>query len=153
MPDIGRNADNADQCDPACRDESRRSRRLASSQILYIVSSGQLYQVVVPADQGVPGSGASCLQISLSGIATVVAITGDGTTLNVLAEQPSGQYLVMMVTTNGVNGDGTPKTTVANRFNVATAGGETPELIAVVGRGCLYLVFAHDGGYLRRLAL
>lgn len=106
---------------------------LASSQILYVVSSGQLYQVVVPADQGVPGSGASCLQISLSGIATVVAITGDGTTLNILAEQPSGQYVVMMVTTNGANSDGTPKTTVANRFNVATAGGETPELIAVSG--------------------
>ena len=106
---------------------------LAGSQILYIVSAGQLYQVVIPADQGVPLSGASCLQISLSGIATVVAITGDGTTLNVLAEQPSGQYLVMMVTTNGVNGDGTPKTTVANRFNVATAGGETPELIAASG--------------------
>ncbi|HEY1388565.1 MAG TPA: Stp1/IreP family PP2C-type Ser/Thr phosphatase [Ktedonobacterales bacterium] len=106
---------------------------LASSQILYVVSAGQLYQVVVPADQGAPKSGASCLQISLSGIATVVAITGDGTTLNVLAEQPSGQYLVMMVTTNGVNSDGTPKTTVANRFNVATAGGETPELIAVSG--------------------
>lgn len=106
---------------------------LASSQVLYVVSSGQLYQVVVPADQGVPQSGASCLQISLSGIATVVAITGDGTTLNILAEQPSGQYVVMMVTTNGANSDGTPKTTVANRFNVATAGGETPELIAVSG--------------------
>ncbi|HEU4782621.1 MAG TPA: Stp1/IreP family PP2C-type Ser/Thr phosphatase [Ktedonobacterales bacterium] len=106
---------------------------LASSQILYVVSSGQLYQVVVPANQGVPQSGASCLQISLSGIATVVAITGDGTTLNILAEQPSGQYVVMMVTTNGANSDGTPKTTVANRFNVATAGGETPELIAVSG--------------------
>jgi serine/threonine protein phosphatase PrpC/type II secretory pathway pseudopilin PulG len=106
---------------------------LASSQVLYVVSSGQLYQVVVPADQGVPGSGASCLQISLSGIATVVAITGDGTTLNILAEQPSGQYVVMMVTTNGANSDGTPKTTVANRFNVATAGGETPELIAISG--------------------
>jgi serine/threonine protein phosphatase PrpC len=106
---------------------------LASSQILYVVSSGQLYQVVVPADQGAPQSGASCLQISLSGIATVVAITGDGTTLNILAEQPSGQYVVMMVTTNGANSDGTPKTTVANRFNVATAGGETPELIAVSG--------------------
>jgi hypothetical protein len=73
------------------------------------------------------------LQISLSGIATVVAITGDGTTLNILAEQPSGQYVVMMVTTNGANSDGTPKTTVANRFNVATGGGETPELIAVSG--------------------
>lgn len=106
---------------------------LASSQILYVVSSGQLYQVVVPADQGVPGSGSSCLQISLSGIATVVAITGDGTTLNILAEQPSGQYVVMMVTTNGANSDGTPKTTVASRFNVATGGGETPELIAVSG--------------------
>lgn len=103
------------------------------SQILYALNAGHLFQVVVPVNNGLPGAGASCYQIALTSIATVVALAGDGTTLNVLAEQPNGQYLVMMVTTNGVNSDGSPKTTVTNRFNVGTAGGETPELIAVTG--------------------
>ena len=63
----------------------------------------------------------------------MVALAGDGATLNVLAEQPNGQYIVMTVTTNGANADGSPKTTVTTRFDVGTAGGETPELIAVTG--------------------
>ena len=104
-----------------------------SSQILYALSAGQLYQALIPVDNGLPGAGASCYQIPLTGVATVVALAGDGATLNVLAEQPSGQYIVTTVTTNGSNADGSPKTTVTTRFDVGTAGGETPELIAVTG--------------------
>ena len=105
----------------------------ASSQVIYALNSGHLFQVVIPAAGGLPQSGAICHQIALSGIATVVSLASDGAILNILAEQPSGQYLVLMATTSGVNSDGTPKTTIASRFNVATKGGETPELIASSG--------------------
>jgi hypothetical protein len=105
----------------------------ASAQTLYAINAGHLYQITVPLSGGLPQSGASCLQVPLSGIATVVALAADGTSLNVLAEQPSGQYLVAMVSVSGVNSDGTAKTIMANRFNVATAGGETPSLIAASG--------------------
>jgi serine/threonine protein phosphatase PrpC len=104
----------------------------ASSQVLYAVSAGQLYQIVIPVDKGLPQSGSSCVQIPLSGIATVVGLSVDGAMLNVLAEEPGGQYLVLLLT-NGVNPDGTVSMTVASRFNVVTAGGETPELIAASG--------------------
>ncbi|HEU5348525.1 MAG TPA: Stp1/IreP family PP2C-type Ser/Thr phosphatase [Ktedonobacterales bacterium] len=105
----------------------------ASSQMLYALNDGHLYQIVIPVAGGLPQSGASCQQITLSGVATIVALAGDGATLNILAEQPSGQYLVAMMTASGTNSDGTPKTAVVNRFNVATKGGETPQLIVSSG--------------------
>ena len=112
----------------------------ASSQILYATSAGQLYQIMIPVDNGMPGTGASCVQIPLSGIATVVGLSVDGATLNVLAEEPGGQYLVLLLT-NGANPDGTISMTVASRFNVVTAGGETPELIAASGAD-VYISYA-----------
>lgn len=112
----------------------------ASSQILYATSAGQLYQIMIPVDKGLPGTGASCVQIPLSGIATVVGLSVDGATLNVLAEEPGGQYLVLLLT-NGANPDGTISMTVASRFNVVTAGGETPELIATSGAD-VYISYA-----------
>lgn len=105
----------------------------STTQILYALSAGHLYQVLVPVENGLPQSGARCIPLSLSGVATVVALAGDGTTLNVLAEQPNGQYVVMVVTTSGANSDGSPKTASAHRFNVATTSGEAPALMAVSG--------------------
>lgn len=96
---------------------------IASSQTLYAINAGHLYQIQIPLVGGLPQSGANCSQLPLNGVATVVALAGDGTTLNVLAEQPNGQYLVLMVTGSGIT----------NRFNVATAGGETPQLLAASG--------------------
>jgi serine/threonine protein phosphatase PrpC len=115
---------------------------VASSQIVYVLNAGQVYQVVVPLDEsGAPTSGASCVQLALNGIATVVALAGDGATLNILAQQPGGKYLVAMVTTSGVNAAGTPKTTVATRFNVAAGSGQTPSLLAASGAD-VYLSYA-----------
>lgn len=105
----------------------------ASPRILYALSAGQLYQVLAPVDKtGLPASSAMCFQIPLNGVATVVALASDGTTLDVLAAEPNGQYVVDMVTTSGFNPDGSAKSIVASRFNVA-ASGEIPELIAVSG--------------------
>lgn len=117
------------------------------SQIVYALSAGRLFQVVVPLDSdGSPKSGATCQQIALNGVATVVALSGDGPTLNVLAAQSSGQYQVLMVTASGANSDGTPKLTVADRFNVAAVSGAVPELLATAGAD-VYISYKGAGAY------
>jgi serine/threonine protein phosphatase PrpC len=103
-------------------------------QVVYALSGGRLFQALIPVRaDGSPGSGATCHQIALNGVATVVALSGDGALLNVLAAKADGQYEALMLTAKGANSDGTPKLTTTSRFNVASASGAVPELIATSG--------------------
>ena len=112
-------------------------------QVVYALSAGRLFQILVPVESdGTPKSGAVCHQIALNGVASVVGLSGDGATLNVLAAQSNEQYQVLMVTASGANADGTPKLTISNRFNVAAANGMTPELLATSGAD-VYISYAN----------
>jgi serine/threonine protein phosphatase PrpC len=124
-----------------------RAGTIASSpQIVYLVDAGRLYQVQVPLDgKGMPQSGAGCTQIALNGVASVVALAGDGMALNVLAVDPSGKYLVMMLTTSGADAAGNPRATVTTRFTVAAASGVAPGLIAASGAD-VYISFSSSSG-------
>ena len=114
-----------------------------SFQPVYALSAGRLFQALIPLDSdGSPKSGATCQQITLNGVATVVALAGDGPVLNVLGMQSSGQYQVLMVTASGANGDGTPKMSVAGRFNVAAVTGAVPELLTASGAD-VYISYAN----------
>ena len=112
-------------------------------QVVYALSGGRLFQALIPLGaDGSPKSGAACHQIALNGVATVVALSGDGATLNVLAAQTSGQYEVLMLTASGANSDGTAKLTATSRFNVAAVSGVVPELIATSGAD-VYISYAN----------
>ena len=104
-------------------------------QLSYLLSAGQIYQMLVPlASGGAPTTGAAvCTPLPIADTATVVALASDGAALYALAEQGSGTYLVQQVIPDGYNPDGTPRTRVGLRFSVPTSGGQTPTLIAAQG--------------------
>jgi serine/threonine protein phosphatase PrpC len=67
----------------------------AANQVLYAISSGTLYQMVVPADTSTGKAtigNVTCTGLALPNVATVLALASDGATLFVFAQQNPTTY-------------------------------------------------------------
>lgn len=112
----------------------------ATTQQLYALSGGQLFEVKITLDgSGMPATNSSCTQIPLKGISSVIALAMDGTTLNVLEKEANGTYLVQSVTLSGTTA------TATTRFYVRLASGDSPELLTASGSD-VYVAFARGAG-------
>ena len=110
---------------------------LASTQTLYAVNGGMLYQMVVPANtttgQVTPGT-VNCTMLPLpSGVTSVVALATDTDTLFMLAQQNPTTYEVLIYGPNGSSPTGLPLIKNVAHFGVPTPGGDVPALIAAQG--------------------
>jgi serine/threonine protein phosphatase PrpC len=121
---------------------------LAATQTLYAISSGLLYQMVVPADTstGKPTLGTvTCTQLAVQSVSTVLALASDGETLLVLAQQNPTTYEVLIYSPNGTSPSGQPLLKAVAHFGVPISGGTVPALIAAKG-ATTYVTYSKTGG-------
>jgi serine/threonine protein phosphatase PrpC len=122
---------------------------LAVSQTLYTIASNTLYRLVVPLDTSngntAPGGTVNCSAISLSNVASVVALATAGETLFVLAQQNPTTYEVLIYGPNGTSPNGQPQIKNIAHFGVPTSGGAVPKLIAGQG-STTYVAYSVTGG-------
>jgi serine/threonine protein phosphatase PrpC len=113
-----------------------------TTQTLYAVVAGALYQISVPLDTtSQPAGGIPiCTTLALPNVATIVALTSEGPNLYALTQQGGGAYESVLLAPSGANPNGTPKVTIAQRFTIATPHGETPDALAVQG-GNIYVAY------------
>jgi serine/threonine protein phosphatase PrpC len=120
----------------------------AATQTLYTISSGLLYQMVVPADTstGRPTLGTvTCTQLAVQSVSSVLALASDGETLFVLAQQNPTTYEVLIYSPNGTSPTGQPLLKAVAHFGVPTTGGTVPALIAAKG-STTYVSYSNTGG-------
>jgi hypothetical protein len=121
----------------------------AATQTLYTISSGLLYQMVVPADTSTgkptPGSSVTCTQLPVQNVSAVLALASDGETLFVLAQQNPTAYEVLIYSPNGTSPGGQPLIKNVAHFGVPTTGGAVPALIAAKG-ATTYVSYSETGG-------
>jgi serine/threonine protein phosphatase PrpC len=119
-----------------------------ATQTLYSISSGLLYQMVVPADTSTgkptPGGTVTCTQLAVQGVSTVLALASDGETLYLLAQQNPTTYEVLIYSPNGTSPGGLPLIKAVAHFGVPTSGGTVPALIAAKG-STTYVSFSQTG--------
>jgi len=114
----------------------------AHNQFVFVVSAGQLYQVLTPLDatSGAPIAGsASCDAAPVHGYAQIVGMLAAGNQFYLLAQDTSGKYDVLSVQPLGFNSNGTVNLRVQTKVALP-AGAATPTHIGVVG-GDTYVSF------------
>jgi serine/threonine protein phosphatase PrpC len=120
----------------------------AATQTLYTISSGLLYQMVVPADtstgKATPGS-VTCTQLPVQSVSTVLALASDGEALFVLAQENPTTYEVLIYSPNGTSPGGQPLLKTVAHFGVPITGGAVPALIAAKGT-TTYVSYSETGG-------
>ena len=132
----------------------------ASTQPIFAVAGGKLYELAVPTDAaGHPAGGpANCVVVPIPGTTEVLAIAGDGGKLYALTQGAGATYTVAIIqeivpaptpTSPPQPGDtppppptplGTTHLTITQRFTVVTAHGEIPSGVAAQG-GSIYVTF------------
>ncbi len=113
-----------------------------STQVLYAIANGTLYQLGVPITPTTlqpSGGGIVCDGVPLGGVTGALAVASDGATLYVLAQQRSG-YEVLGIALNGTAPNGLPGTKVVQQFALAIHNGETPVALAALG-GTVYVAY------------
>jgi len=111
-------------------------------QFVFVVSAGQLYQVLSPLDAttSAPTTGAaSCDAAPVHGYAQIVSLIPAGNLFYALAQETSGKYDVLSIQPLGFGSDGGVNLRVQTRVALP-AGGATPTHIGVVG-GSTYVSF------------
>ncbi len=112
----------------------------AHNQFVFVVSAGQLYQVLTPLDaNGAPTSGStSCDAAPLHGYAQVISMIAAGNLFYTLVQDTAGKYDVLSVQPLGFNANGTVNLKVQTRVSLPT--GATPTHVGVLG-GNTYVSF------------
>lgn len=105
----------------------------ASSQTLYALSSGRLFQLTTPLDaSGAVGGSASCMPLDLPAGLTPTTLAIDGGNLFALAQQ-GASVAVLALSPDTSSTDNSPKLKADVLASVQPAAGETPTFLAVSG--------------------